>query len=168
MRAFLPGTAVTKRRPPGKVHDAVNRAVAILTFEIAAEVTGLTEGYLRLCTNPDQRKSLSLATAARIDKALHERGEETVLAHWMQDQAGDDGDGEPVTADHLRRALREVDLAMRLVETGAADAVEDMRAASALMHRLGALALLLCDLADRQRDLRRAGPKLVPEQERSG
>ena len=57
-----------KRRPIGSTHDALTRAIGMLTFAGACTATGLSENHLRKCTDPASERDISLRAAIRSTK----------------------------------------------------------------------------------------------------
>ena len=134
-----------KRRPIGSTHDALTRAIGMLTFAGACAATGLSENHLRKCTDPACERDISLRAAIKIDQALVAQDDEPVMVDTFAAN-----NAESFTAlSHLRRALSELDQAQRLLESGESDNVA--RELIEITRRAADLALINQDRMDEGR-----------------
>ena len=68
---------MTKLRPPLSIENALMKVLGSITIEVAANVTGRKEHYLRDLTDPDKRAQLTVIDAIKLD-----------LAHRLAGQPG--------------------------------------------------------------------------------
>lgn len=154
---------MTKRRKPGTVHDALNRAFGILTIARTAELLGMSEAHVRAIADPDKPKVCSLAHAAKIDKALISDGEDPVLLTWLDAQVADTGVPGYLTAvDRIQRARQEIRQAVQAVkdEESELNTHELICELACEMAESANLLRVICNLAVGQR-AQQQGPKLV-------
>ena len=136
-----------KRRPVGSTHDALARAVGILTYAGACAATGLSENHLRKCTDPACGRDISLRAAIKIDQALVAQDDEPVMVETFGASNATDFSA----LSHLRRAQCEIEQASRLLERGGRDPASCAavgRPLAELARATAALMLMNCDRQD--------------------
>lgn len=74
---------MTKVRPIGTHHEALDRVAGLIGYANAAHHIGKSESYLRQCGDPDCARELHAVEAARLDQVCRAEYGETPFADWL-------------------------------------------------------------------------------------
>jgi hypothetical protein len=70
---------MTKAREPASIEHAILKSLSVLGSE-AAGIAGKSEQYLRMCSDPDDERQISVKVALKLDIATRLRGEGAPIA----------------------------------------------------------------------------------------
>lgn len=74
---------MTKIRPIGTHHEALDRVAGLIGYATAAHHIGKSESYLRQCGDPDCARELHGVEMARLDQVCRAEHGETPFADWL-------------------------------------------------------------------------------------